>query len=190
MDIYERDDTSGVLDLGKAIAELRATGPVTNADVKRGRLGEIQAAALLDIAGSLRVLAAEAASAMPALVSYAEGYDDETGRNVDAPRDFLVNGDVVAMRDTGEVVGTVEEFGYTEGESYVIVDGQKVWEKMVERVIDTEPVGIEPESPAEATIDEPEDDVTIEVEDEIDDDFGTALDELDKKPSKKRKATS
>ncbi|MFM9644408.1 hypothetical protein, partial [Streptomyces turgidiscabies] len=62
MNIYE--DEGDAVDLERAAAELRATSLIQNEAVRRARMAEISAAALLDIAGSLRVLANEAAAAM------------------------------------------------------------------------------------------------------------------------------
>ncbi|MFM9745090.1 hypothetical protein ACKI2C_46865, partial [Streptomyces brasiliscabiei] len=62
MNIYE--DEGDAVDLERAAAELRATSLIQNEAVRRARMAEISAASLLDIAGSLRVLANEAAAAM------------------------------------------------------------------------------------------------------------------------------
>lgn len=99
MNIYEE----GGLDLQAAFTELEATGSIQNDGVRRGRMAELSAGALLDIAGSLRVLAAEAAGAMGvSLSTIVEDAEAEEG-----PRDFLVEGDLVhRLEDTepGEVV--------------------------------------------------------------------------------------
>ncbi|MRY60643.1 hypothetical protein GKD59_22680, partial [Parabacteroides distasonis] len=55
MNIYE--DEGDAVDLDVATAELKATSLIQNDGVRRARMAEISAAALLDIAGSLRVLA-------------------------------------------------------------------------------------------------------------------------------------
>ena len=102
MNIYE--DGSNALDLERAKGELEATSLISNDAIKQYRVAEINAATLLDIAGSLRVLAAEAASAM--------GYDaggEEYEDDDDGTRDFLVVGDRVTLTghtdlEPGEVV--------------------------------------------------------------------------------------
>lgn len=108
MNIYEENEEGAIaLDLDAAATELKATGHIQNDEVRRQRMAEISAAALLDIAGSLRVLANEAAAAMlpAASVEYfaGEGEDDSDG-----PRDFLLKGDLVRKlgdNEPGEVVG-------------------------------------------------------------------------------------
>lgn len=122
MNIYKDDDDgAATVDLDAATTELKATSLIQNDEVRRQRMSEISAAALLDIALSLRVVAAEARAAMPELgtIEYAEGDD------VPAERDFLVVGDLVAvdgLDDPAEVVG----FGQSEGATYAkirLVDG-------------------------------------------------------------------
>ena len=108
MNIYE--DGGDAIDVDRAASEVRATGLIQNDGVQRYRLAEISAAALVDIAGSLPVLASEAAAAMlpAASVEYFEGGEDEgDGGEADGPRDFLLEGDLVHKIDDtepGEVV--------------------------------------------------------------------------------------
>lgn len=122
MNIYKDDDDgAATVDLDAATTELKATSLIQNDGVRRARMAEISAAALLDIALSLRVVAAEARAAMPELgtIEYVEG-DDEP-----AEHDFLVVGDRVAvdgLDDPAQVVG----FGQSEGAIYAkirLVDG-------------------------------------------------------------------
>ena len=115
MNIYrEMEEGAVAVDLDAATAELKATSLIQNDGVRRARMAEISAAALLDIAGSLRVLANEAAAAMlpAASVEYfgeAEGF--EPGGEDDGPRDFLLVGDVVHLVGQTER-GEIESFGF------------------------------------------------------------------------------
>lgn len=107
MNIYE--DGGDAIDIDRAAAEVRATGLIQNDGVRRYRLAEIQTAALVDIAGSLRVLASEAAAAMlpAASVEYFEGGEDGDDTEPDGPRDFLLVGDLVHLvgqTEPGEIV--------------------------------------------------------------------------------------
>lgn len=112
MNIYEENETTGTtIDLDVATSELKTTSLIQNDGVRRARMAEISAAALLDIAGSLRILANEAAAAMlPAatvehLAGASVGYF--AGDDSDGPRDFLLEGDLVHKIDDdepGEVV--------------------------------------------------------------------------------------
>lgn len=112
MNIYEENETTGTtINLDVATSELKATSLIQNDGVRRARMAEISAAALLDIAGSLRVLANEAATAMlpAATVEYFAGEVEPftTGDETDGPRDFLLEGDLVHKIDDdepGEVV--------------------------------------------------------------------------------------
>lgn len=106
MNIYrEMEEGATAIDLDVATSELKATSLIQNDEVRRQRMAEISAAALLDIAGSLRVLANEAAAAMLPAASvepFTPG-DEES----DGPRDFLLEGDLVHKIDDdepGEVV--------------------------------------------------------------------------------------
>lgn len=70
MDIYEKDGAEGVIDLTKARTQLAATSGI-NSDAERKKIvAEITAGALLDIAASLRPLAAEVRDAQAGQTSY------------------------------------------------------------------------------------------------------------------------
>ena len=105
MNIYEENETTGTtIDLDVATSELKATSYIQNDEVRRERMAEISAAALLDIALSLRVLAGEAAAAMLPVASVEYSTPDDES---DGPRDFLLEGDLVHKIDDdepGEVV--------------------------------------------------------------------------------------
>lgn len=107
MNIYEENEGLAVtIDLDAASAELKATGLIQNDGVRRSRMAEISAAALLDIAGSLRVLANEAAAAMLPAASV-EYFGGDAGDESEEPRDFLLEGDLVHLvgeTEPGEVV--------------------------------------------------------------------------------------
>lgn len=109
MNIYENE--SG-LDIDAAIVELKRSGSITGESARKATVAAINTAALLDIAGSLRVIAAEAEAAM----SVAEGAAEVAPED----RDFLIEGDLVAVAgldDPAEVVS----FGVSEGAFYAIV---------------------------------------------------------------------
>lgn len=112
MNIYQETEEGAIaVDLDAAAAELKATSLIQNDGVRRARMAEISAAALLDIASSLRVLAGEAAAAMLPAASV-EHFTGEVelftpGGESDGPRDFLLEGDLVHKIDDdepGEVV--------------------------------------------------------------------------------------
>lgn len=120
MNIYEENETTGTtINLDDATSELKATSLIQNDGVRRARMAEISAAALLDIAGSLRVLANEAAAAMlpVATVEYFT-----PGGESDGPRDFLIEGDLVHKIDDDEP-GDVVALGFDgDGELYADVE--------------------------------------------------------------------
>lgn len=125
MNIYEEDEAGATVNLDVATAELKATSLIQNDGVRRARMAEISAAALLDIAGSLRVLAGEAAAAMlpTASVDYFEG-DPHSGERIgdDGPRDFLLEGDLVQKIDD-DAPGEVVALGFDgDGELYADVE--------------------------------------------------------------------
>lgn len=81
MNLY---DSNGELDLDAATLELAGNGQVSNEGLRRESVARLSAAALLDIAGSLRVLALESALAMGQSSGYADPTvpDDEVGDEV------------------------------------------------------------------------------------------------------------
>lgn len=120
MNIYEENETTGTtIDLDVATSELKATSPIPNDGVRRARMAEISAAALLDIAGSLRVLAHEAAAAMLPAASV-EPFTP--GGEPDGPRDFLLEGDLVHKIDDDEPGMVVALGSDGDGELYADVD--------------------------------------------------------------------
>lgn len=136
MNIYEAEGTDALVDLRAAAHELKGSTSITNDVVRRQVVAEIQTAALLDIALSLRVVAAEARAAMPEFVAeYAEPEPP-------AERDFLVEGDLVVVDgydDPAEVV----KLGVSEGAVWaevVFASGAdaRVWGSTVHRLIDDE----------------------------------------------------
>lgn len=115
MNIYQEIAEGAVaIDLDVAAAELKATSLIQNEGVRRARMAEISAAALVDIATSLRVIANESAAAMLPAASVecfgeAEGF--EPGGEDDGPRDFLLVGDIVHLVGQTEP-GEIESFGF------------------------------------------------------------------------------
>lgn len=119
MNIYEENETTGTtIDLDAATSELKATSLIQNDEVRRQRMSEISAAALLDIAGSLRVLSNEAAAAMLLTASVELPAGDES----DGPRDFLLEGDLVRRLGDNEP-GVVVALGFDgDGAPYADVE--------------------------------------------------------------------
>lgn len=165
MNIYHEDESgTPVVDLELAARELRASATVTHEGTRRGMVAEITAAALLDVAASLRVVRLEAELAMPFGPDVEPDDDDEpltrplTAEEATAAgvpiEDFLVEGDVVAIGADG-TLGTVVELSVSEGDvvAHVRVDGVlevvKVWARTLTRI----PEGM-PAAPALDDVDE------------------------------------
>jgi hypothetical protein len=135
MDIYTPE---GDLDIEKAVAANRSTPHLNNAETRKTRDAEVQIAALLDIATSLRTIALEAA-----VNGLGLGADDagdeaaETGE--DAPRDFLVVGDLVTVKGSTEPAEVVD-LGMDQGEPFAVVDfavtkGMRYYVRNLERLV-------------------------------------------------------
>lgn len=163
-----KTDNDGRLDIDAAEHELKASSTITNDTVRRAVLATLQTAALLDIARSLRVVAADAE-----LGIMSAGYGPDVTEPDDAPLerpttaaeaeragvpidDFLVEGDVVLLDgglhgEPGEwAIGEVKKLSVSEGDVVAHVDfgdGEpaKVWARGLTRVIGDE-------RPAEATL--------------------------------------
>jgi len=117
MNIYE-PESDGSVDLRLALDELKRIDGM-HPTRQKAALGEITAAALLDIAGSLRVLAVESASAMR---EASLGYDTEDDEpDIESDDDLLVEGDLVAVEGFAEP-GEIRAFRHTEGEFFATVD--------------------------------------------------------------------
>ena len=143
MGIY---NTEGDLDLVEAAAELNAQTTVTNRPAAEFVLGKIEAAALLDIAGSLRTLALEASFRMQSAgyieVDLSAEEDVEFDELPDVRPEDAPAGSRVRLRGgTGEPddFGTLTgESGVSEGEAWVRVkwDGDtgphKTWVRDLE----------------------------------------------------------
>lgn len=174
MNIYETD-ASGALgvDLHRAATELRSVGAMSEG-LRRAAVAEIQAAALLDIAVSLRVLAAEAAAAMP------EEGDTERPDEIDNPKhnddDFLVVGDLVLV-DGYDEPGEVTRLGVSEGATWAevtLASGAiigRVWAENLTRLVGDEAAAIATLPATEADEAEAAAIVAADHVDEIDDDF-------------------
>lgn len=176
MDIYEDEGVDALVDLRAAARELKVASLVSNEGSRRALIAEIQTAALLDIAYSLRAVAMEAIMAMPnPLVEYVDGPDepnDGTSDAAAAARDFLVEGDLVTIENK-DLVFEVLGFGYTEGSPYARirevgddVTESRVWLENLTRV----PTPSE-ETLAEKTPDETVDETVVEPDEDPDDDF-------------------
>ena len=158
-------------DLERAADELRQIGAMSSESARREAIAKISTSALLDIAASLRVIAAEAELAMIGPVDFSEAAPDELDGISDHDRDFLVVGDRVAPDDTAEL-GTVTELDNDGGIARYFVSH-------LTRVID-EPKGESDASEGDGS-------------DDVEDDFtqpASALDalrEVEKKAAKKGK---
>jgi hypothetical protein len=155
MDIYSHEGTEGILDIHKARIELAKTGGMTEAG-RRSAVAEISAAALLDIAYSLRPIGMEALAAMT---------DDMRATVTDARAEaivepegdvFLKVGDIVAVEGHAETA-IILGFGSSEGATYaeiVFESGAdvRVWTSLLS-LVDSPDEDAEAEAAAEATVD-------------------------------------
>lgn len=149
MKIYSEDGVEGILDLHAAKRELSGVNLINNEGARRQALAELTAGALLDIAASLRAVAADARLSLDPYAGAGEAVDDQPEER----EDFLVVGDQVEMPDGA--IGTVLSFGMTEGSAYAEVDFDngptaKTWLENLSRVADY--------TPGPDSDDEPEDD--------------------------------
>lgn len=193
MNIYEPEGTDAIVDLRAASRELRAVGSITGESQRKAAVAEITAATLLDIALSLRVVAAEARAAMPSPVT-----GDDVEPEPEEAGDLLVVGDLVAVDGYAEP-GEVRAFGQSEGSITVDVafaDGaeSRVWLEAVTRLVgderDDDSIQDAAEASIAATAADPEagtpNPEPADLVDDIDDDFegdthtaaATALDVL------------
>lgn len=116
MNIYESEGTDAIVDLRAAAHELRASSTITHDATRRAAIAEIQTAALLDIALSLRVVAADARQGI------ADAFADlgvEEAPEPAGPRTPIV-GDVVARAGangfpTGPALGHLIDVVVSEG---------------------------------------------------------------------------
>ncbi|UYL87159.1 hypothetical protein QEH40_gp38 [Microbacterium phage OscarSo] len=203
----------GRLDIDAAEHELKASSTITHDPTRRAVVATLQTAALLDIARSLRMVAADAELGIMSsgLITGPERIDPEeiverptTAAEADdrgiAIDDFLIEGDVVSLElEEGEVaVGTVTKLSVSEGDVVAHVDfgdGEpaKVWARTLTRIVGDEKPG--PDEKAEVVVD-PELvrlNAAADAEGELEDDFtpASALDALrelatDEKPAKKK----
>lgn len=186
MNIYEEPITQGVIDIAKTRDELKKTGAMTSPNERRLAIAEISAATMLDIAASLRVVAAEASYAMPSPADMLDEAVGNQGSAPDAVPDFFVEGDrVIAKVEGGTVTATIASLGVTEGAIYaeLIFDETedqpsskgRAWVEYLERVVET-PDETDPTPHAD---DPAEDDESVQaiadaaglVDDDIDSDF-------------------
>ena len=197
MNIYEPEGTDAIVDLRAAAAELKAVGSITSESARRHAVAEIGAAALLDIALSLRVVAAEARAAMPSPFTETTGdAGAEPGAEpeAEADRDFFIKGDLV-VADGMDEPGEIRGFGQSEGAFYadVLFAGgaeSRVWLSNLTRLVgdwrDDDAMQEAAERSIEAIAAESEREVGPDGEPDIDADFdgdhrpaaATALDVL------------
>lgn len=119
VNIYESNALGRVVDLDAAASELKGSATITNDNVRRQCVAEISAAALLDIAGSLRAIADEARAAMPEPFELV-GEPIEDGDELERGDDFFVVGDRVRIDGLGDI-GVCEKFGASEGSAFAEV---------------------------------------------------------------------
>lgn len=210
-DIYPDEGSSGVIDIGKARDALKLSAGMNDAQ-RRTHVAEITAAAMLDIAASLRPIGAEAASALN-WASTTEEPDiaaaQRIGETIEDRGDFLVIGDLVVV-DGNDEPGEVRGFGNDQGEITVDVafangaDG-RYFLANVHRLVGNDRDDDTMREAAEASGDDRTPDevghdeafgelaklnAAADAEGEIDDDFdapATALDALKAKSKKKGK---
>lgn len=165
--------TNETFDPEAAAAELATIGQVAD-NPRRARLAILQAAALVDIAASLRPIAAEASLAMAGTFGGFEG--DADAEDVDgegeAP-DELEHGDLVTIEEDGSPFRIVS-FGVDQDEPYAelqdLETGEvrgRVWVRNLTRYVEPDAPGDGEEAPDEkpATPD------IADVTDDLDDDF-------------------
>lgn len=189
MNIYEDDGSTVIVDLRKARDELASTGAIHDPAIRRERIAEISAAALLDIAESLRPVGAEASLALlgSGVFTTEEPGDDEP--QTDDDRDFLVVGDLVVQAGDTEP-GEVVKLGVSEGAVWADVDfadgrQAKIWQgalvrlrgddaadpEIVEAIVEKVQTEIaDATAPTEESIDETPD--AADLVDDLDADFG------------------
>lgn len=190
MDIYTTEGADTVVDLRRAAAELKGSSSITSGDVRRAIVAEIHAAALLDIALSLRVLAAESRAAMVGELADIPEYGEGEPAEVD---DFFVVGDVVLIDDeAGSPVATITHLGMSEGSvvATLLLDGGetvKAWTDCLTRVT-PEPPG-EGDEVGEPIVgrDDPVDDIDSDFDGDPHETATSALDTL-KRNEAERKA--
>lgn len=169
VNIYEENEDNGevAIDLDVATSELKATSLIQNDGVRRARMAEISAAALLDIASSLRVLAGEAAAAMlpVASVEYFAGEVEPftPGEEEGDGRDFLLEGDLVHKIDDDEP-GEVVALGF-DGDGALYADVEfgagpvRLYASSLVRLVGDEARDLEALEAVEALIEEGDDPV-------------------------------
>lgn len=193
MNIYEAEGTDAIVDLRAAAAELKSVGSITSESARKAAVAEITAATLLDIALSLRVVAAEARAAMPSPFAELDTMTDAGAE--DGERDFFIEGDLVVV-DGMDEPGEIKSFGQSEGALYAVVllaNGAetRAWLDSMHRLvgderdddtmqeasettstIDPELARLNAAADAEGEIEEPAgEDVARELASDIDDDF-------------------
>lgn len=193
MNIHE----DGELDLAKATAELQGVGMIHDANTRRNAIATLQTAALLDIAGSLRIVAADAMLGLQGADDSVAVSDDDEIPMTDETRDFFVEGDRVSIHpadaaDDGSLEGVVKKLGMSEDTEYAIVewsDGQesRVWTALLFRILEA-PATDEREHEGNTFV--PTFDGNVTPDDEPEDDFEeapSALEILEKKQKAAKK---
>ena len=166
MNIYQEIAEGAVaIDLDVAAAELKATSLIQNEGVRRARMAEISAAALVDIATSLRVIANESAAAMLPAASaeyFATAEPFTPGDASDGPRDFLLEGDLVHKIDDDEP-GEIVSLGF-DGDGALFADVEfgagpvRLYASSLVRLVGDEARDLEALEAIEALIEEGDDD--------------------------------
>ena len=116
MNIYQDDpEASGVIDIEKAARELKRTDGMSP-DMRRAAVAEISAGALLDIASSLRPIAAEALAAMAEQDDYPHGHPELDPE----PEALIAAGDIVHVSGLDEI-GEVTATGVDQDAAWAVV---------------------------------------------------------------------
>jgi hypothetical protein len=209
-DIYPDEGSSGVIDIGKARDALKLSAGMNDAQ-RRAHVAEITAAAMLDIAASLRPIGAEAASALNWASTTEEPESEPVTARIGGELEHVyVTGDIVAVDGAAEP-GEIIDFGMDQGSMTATIrfaDGveSRVWVSDIRHLDDDDRDDDSTQAAAEAkvraveaerlgliTLDERNAELAklnaaADAEGEIDDDFdapATALDALKAKSKKK-----
>lgn len=152
MNIHE--DGTAEIDLDELAADLESARLIHNDSVRRGTVARVQAAALLDIAMSLRILAAEAGAAMGVDISGEFDYapaEPDYGELDDAPRDFLIVGDLVTVKgdtEPGEVIAVGSDGEPWADVDFAVTKGMRYYARNLERLVGDAGEGVDPEAVA------------------------------------------
>lgn len=114
------DQRKAEIDLEAMLADLGKSRAIQNETNRRDEVEHLKVAALIDIAGSLRIVAAEAALAMAGEYGALDTGDEPDTEADTGAGDFFVVGDRVGI-EADNVTGEIVRFGTSEGEQWADV---------------------------------------------------------------------